>query len=58
LNLLITGLTEPCFFLNRFLTAAPHNTSLQAADGQELEFVIFGTPSISIEDERAKPRRG
>jgi mannose-6-phosphate isomerase-like protein (cupin superfamily) len=31
--------------------------SLQAADGQELEFVIFGTPPISIEDDRAKPRQ-
>ncbi len=31
--------------------------SLQADPGQELEFVIFGTPPIPIEDERAKPRK-
>jgi mannose-6-phosphate isomerase-like protein (cupin superfamily) len=31
--------------------------SLEADSGQELEFVIFGSPPISIEDERAKPRR-
>jgi quercetin dioxygenase-like cupin family protein len=31
--------------------------SLEATEGEELEFVIFGTPPISIEDERAKPRR-
>jgi quercetin dioxygenase-like cupin family protein len=30
--------------------------SLQADPGQELEFVIFGTPPLSITDERAKPR--
>jgi mannose-6-phosphate isomerase-like protein (cupin superfamily) len=32
--------------------------SLEATEGEELEFVIFGSPPISIEDERAKPRRG
>jgi mannose-6-phosphate isomerase-like protein (cupin superfamily) len=32
--------------------------SLKASKGVELEFVIFGTPPISIEDERAKPKRG
>lgn len=30
--------------------------SLQADPGQELEFVIFGSPPISIQDERAKAR--
>jgi mannose-6-phosphate isomerase-like protein (cupin superfamily) len=30
--------------------------SLEADPGQELEFVIFGSPPIPIEDERAKPR--
>jgi quercetin dioxygenase-like cupin family protein len=34
----------------------PH--SLEAAAGEELEFVIFGTPPISIDDERARPRKG
>ncbi|MEN6496320.1 MAG: cupin domain-containing protein [Thermoguttaceae bacterium] len=33
----------------------PH--SLEAAAGEELEFVIFGTPPISIDDERARPRK-
>jgi len=33
----------------------PH--SLEAAPGSELEFVIFGTPPMSLEDERAKPRK-
>ena len=32
--------------------------SLEAAPGQELEFVIFGTPPMSIDDERARPRKG
>jgi mannose-6-phosphate isomerase-like protein (cupin superfamily) len=32
--------------------------SLEATEGKELEFVIFGSPPISIQDERAKPRRG
>ena len=32
--------------------------SLEAGPGQELEFVIFGTPPISMDDERARPRRG
>ena len=31
--------------------------SLEAALGQELAFVIFGTPPMAIEDDRAKPRR-
>ena len=29
--------------------------SLEAAEGEELEFVIFGTPPMSIDDERAEP---
>jgi mannose-6-phosphate isomerase-like protein (cupin superfamily) len=33
----------------------PH--SLEAAAGSELEFVIFGTPPMAIEDERARPRK-
>ena len=33
----------------------PH--SLEAEPGQELEFVIFGTPPMSIDDERARPRK-
>ena len=32
--------------------------SLEAGPGQELEFVIFGTPPISMDDERARPRKG
>ena len=32
--------------------------SLEASDGEELEFVIFGTPPISITDDRARPRSG
>jgi len=31
----------------------PH--SLEAEPGQELEFVIFGTPPMSMDDERARP---
>ena len=31
----------------------PH--SLEAQPGQQLEFVIFGTPPMSIDDDRAKP---
>jgi mannose-6-phosphate isomerase-like protein (cupin superfamily) len=31
--------------------------SMEADPGQELEFVIFGTPPMPIEDERAKPRK-
>lgn len=31
--------------------------SLEASEGEELEFVIFGTPPMLIDDERAKPRR-
>jgi mannose-6-phosphate isomerase-like protein (cupin superfamily) len=33
----------------------PH--SLEAGPGQELEFVIFGTPPMSIDDDRARPRK-
>ena len=32
----------------------PH--SLEADPGQELEFIIFGTPPMAMDDERAKPR--
>lgn len=32
--------------------------SLEASVGQELEFVIFGTPPMSIDDELARPRKG
>jgi quercetin dioxygenase-like cupin family protein len=31
----------------------PH--SLAAEPGQELEFVIFGTPPMTMDDERARP---
>lgn len=31
--------------------------SLEAEQGQELEFVIFGTPPMAMEDERARPRK-
>ena len=31
--------------------------ALQADSGCELEFVIFGSPPIPIDDDRAKPRR-
>ena len=31
--------------------------SLKADHGQELEFVIFGTPPMPIDDERAMPRK-
>jgi hypothetical protein len=34
----------------------PH--SLEADSGQELEFVIFGTPPMAMDDERARPVRG
>jgi len=33
----------------------PH--SLEADAGVELEFVIFGTPPMEMDDEKAKPRR-
>lgn len=33
----------------------PH--SLEAARGSELEFVIFGTPPMSMDDERVRPRK-
>jgi len=32
--------------------------SLEASAGSEMEFVIFGTPPMSIDDERARPRKG
>ncbi len=32
--------------------------SPQANPGYELEFVIFGTPPMEVEDERARPRKG
>lgn len=31
--------------------------ALEADLGQELEFVIFGSPPLPIEDERARPRK-
>ena len=31
--------------------------SLEASAGSELEFVIFGTPPMAMEDERARPRK-
>ncbi|HBO44201.1 MAG TPA: hypothetical protein DD670_09760 [Planctomycetaceae bacterium] len=33
----------------------PH--ALEANSDEQLEFVIFGTPPMAIDDERAKPRR-
>lgn len=33
----------------------PH--SLEADAGQTLQFIIFGTPAMPIDDERAKPRK-
>ena len=33
----------------------PH--SLEAHPGEELEFIIFGTPPMAMDDERAKPRK-
>jgi mannose-6-phosphate isomerase-like protein (cupin superfamily) len=33
----------------------PH--SLEADEGDELEFIIFGTPPISFDDPRAAPRK-
>ncbi|MBN2712870.1 MAG: cupin domain-containing protein [Planctomycetes bacterium] len=33
----------------------PH--SIYATQGEQLEFVIFGTPSMSIDDPRAKPEK-
>ncbi len=32
----------------------PH--SLRACAGQQLEFLIFGTPAMDIQDDRARPR--
>ncbi len=34
----------------------PH--SLEASAGEELEFMIFGTPQMAMDDERARPRKG
>jgi mannose-6-phosphate isomerase-like protein (cupin superfamily) len=31
--------------------------ALKVDPGEELEFVIFGTPPLAIEDEKARPRR-
>ncbi len=31
--------------------------SLEAPPGQELEFVIFGTPPMKMDDDRAKPKK-
>lgn len=31
--------------------------ALEASEGEELEFVIFGTPPMSITDKRAKPMK-
>jgi quercetin dioxygenase-like cupin family protein len=31
--------------------------SLEASAGEELEFVIFGTPPMAMDGERAKPRK-
>jgi len=33
----------------------PH--SLEADPGTELEFIIFGTPPMAIDDDRAKPKK-
>ena len=33
----------------------PH--SLEAAPGEELEFIIFGTSPMAMDDERAKPTK-
>ncbi len=33
----------------------PH--SLEAEHGEELEFVIFGTPPMAMDDDRAKPKK-
>ena len=33
----------------------PH--SLEADSGEELEFIIFGTPPMAMDDERAKPKK-
>jgi len=33
----------------------PH--SLEAATGDELEFIIFGTPPMAMDDERARPQK-
>ena len=33
----------------------PH--SLEASPGEELEFIIFGTPPMSIDDDRARPKK-
>jgi mannose-6-phosphate isomerase-like protein (cupin superfamily) len=33
----------------------PH--SLEADPGEELEFIIFGTPPMAMDDDRAKPKK-
>jgi quercetin dioxygenase-like cupin family protein len=33
----------------------PH--SLEAHPGEELEFIIFGTPPMAMDDERARPKK-
>lgn len=33
----------------------PH--SLEAHPGEELEFIIFGTPPMAMDDDRAKPKK-
>ncbi len=30
--------------------------SLEALAGEELEFIVFGTPPMEMDDEQAKPR--
>jgi len=32
--------------------------SLEASAGEEVEFVIFGTPPMAVDDERARQRKG
>ena len=39
------------------ITPAGVSHGLEADPGLELEFMIFGTPPMSLEDERAKPRK-
>ena len=31
--------------------------ALEAAPGEELEFIIFGTPPMAMDDDRAKPKK-
>jgi quercetin dioxygenase-like cupin family protein len=53
----LNGITHP--LRPGSVVVIPTGTShaLEIDPGQELEFVIFGTPPIPIDDERAKPRR-